>query len=86
MQTSLRQMKKQQGKFCPSGKKIVRQKHQMIQEWSRQEKNCRLPLTRNYRSPTENNREEVKRHESKLHEQYNTTIEKDLDKLDDQAS
>lgn len=41
---------------------------------------------RNYRSPTENNREEVERHESKLHEQYNTTIEKDLDKLDDQAS
>ena len=39
---------------------------------------------RNYRSLTENNREEVERHESKLHEQYNTTIEKDLDKLDDQ--
>ena len=41
---------------------------------------------RYYRSPTENNREEVDRHKSKLHEQYNTTIEKDLDKLDDQAS
>ena len=31
---------------------------------------------RNYPSPTENNREEVERHKSKLHEQYNTTIEK----------
>ena len=41
---------------------------------------------RYYRSPTENNREEVERHKSILHEQCNTTIEKDLDKLDDQAS
>ena len=55
----------------------------MIQKWSRQEKNCRLAL---YRSPTENNREEVERHKSKLHEQFNTTVEKDLEKLDDQAS
>lgn len=55
----------------------------MIQKWSRQEKNCRLAL---YRSPTENNREEVERHKSKLHEQFNTTIERDLEKLDDQAS
>ena len=55
----------------------------MIQKWSRQEKNCRLAL---YRSATENNREEVERHKSKLHEQFNTTIEKDLEKLDDQAS
>ena len=31
---------------------------------------------KNYRSPTENNREEVERHENKLHEQHNTTIEK----------
>lgn len=26
-------------------KKIVSQKHQIIQEWPRQEKNCRFPLT-----------------------------------------
>ena len=35
---------------------------------------------RYYWSPTENNKEEVERHKSKLHEQYNTKME-DLDNM-----
>lgn len=35
---------------------------------------------RYYWSPTENNKEEVERNRSKLHEQYNTKME-DLDKM-----
>ena len=36
---------------------------------------------RYYRSPTENNREEMERYKSKLLEQYNITIEEDLDRM-----
>lgn len=41
----------------------------------------KIASDRYYRSPTENNREEMERYKSKLLEQYNFTIEEDLDKM-----
>lgn len=79
-------MKKQQGKFCPSGKKDRKTKASDDRRMVKAREELQIASDRNYRSPTENNREEVERHKSKLLEQYNTAIEKDLDKLDDQAS
>ena len=45
------------------------------------EEYLQIASDRYYRSPTENNREEMERYKSKLHEQYNITIEEDLDKM-----
>lgn len=45
------------------------------------EEYLQIASDRYYRSPTENNREEVERYNSKLLEQYNITIEEDLDKM-----
>ena len=45
------------------------------------EEYLQIASDRYYRSPTENHREEMERYKSKLHEQYNITIEEDLDKM-----
>ena len=75
-------MKKQQRKFCPRGKKDRKTKalddSRMVKV---REEYLQIASNRYYRSPTENNREEMERYKSKLLEQYNITIEEDLDKM-----
>lgn len=75
-------MKKQQRKLCRRGKKDRKTKalddSRMVKV---REEYLQIASDRYYRSPTENNREEMERYKSKLLEQYNITVEEDLDKI-----